>query len=220
MTAGKGPTAADIRKAAGAEGFDLDEARAGGLAAYLGLLERWNRATNLVGPRAWPEMFTTLAVDSLHLARFLARLPLPEAPRSFDLGAGAGLPGIPLRLVWTAGDYHLVEVREKRVAFLRLALGGLKPPRTFVFAGRAEEAAKALGPADIVLSRAFLPWPELLPLARTLLAPGGRVLVLANEDAPAGPPPGGLPPGWGLEARQDYAAAGKTRYFWSLIPGP
>lgn len=209
------PTAEDIRAAAQAEGFALGEARTRGLATYLGLLEKWNRATNLVGPRTWPEMFATLAVDSLHLAGFLARLPLPESPRSFDLGAGAGLPGIPLRLAWTAGDYHLVEVREKRVAFLRLALGSLNLPRTFVFAGRAGQAAAALGPADVVLSRAFLPWPELLPLARTLLVPGGRVVVLAGEDAPQD-----LPPGWALEARQDYKAAGKRRFFWSLIPVP
>lgn len=186
--------------------------QAGSLAAYLGLLEKWNRSTNLVGPRDWREMFSTLVLDSFHLAGFLETLPLPEAPLCLDLGAGAGLPGIPLRVLWQRAAYHLVEVREKRAAFLRVCLGTLKLPGTFVFAGRAEDATRKLGAADLVLSRAFLPWAELLPLARPMLAPGGRLVVLANE------PPPDLPYGWRLTAQLAYAAAGKPRYFWGLEP--
>ena len=205
-------SAHDVLSEAGSLGLGPTEAQAGKLAAYLDLLEKWNRSTNLVGPRTWREMFSTLVLDSFHLAGFLETLPLPEAPLCLDLGAGAGLPGIPLRALWQRGTYHLVEVREKRAAFLRVCLGTLKLPGTLVFAGRAQDAAQKLGPADLVLSRAFLPWPELLPLARPMLAPGGKLVVLANE------PPPGLPGGWRLTAQLDYEAAGKPRYFWGLEP--
>ena len=50
-------------------------------------------------------------------------MPLPESPETWDLGAGAGIPGIPLRLVWDSGTFTLVEVREKRVLFLELGVG-------------------------------------------------------------------------------------------------
>ncbi len=201
-----------VLEEAGKLGLVLDGDQAGKLAAYLELLEKWNRLTNLVGPREWRAMFATLVVDSIHLAGFLEGLALPEAPRCLDLGAGAGLPGIPLRVLWERGEYHLVEVREKRITFLRLALGTLKLPGTFVFGGRAEDAAQKLGPADLVLSRAFMPWTELLPLARPMLAPGGRVAILANEPAPE------LPETWRLEAQREYDVAGKSRYFWSVLP--
>lgn len=202
----------DIQEEARGLGLELAPEQAGKLAAYLELLEKWNRLTNLVGPREWRAMFATLVVDSIHLAGFLEGLALPEAPRCLDLGAGAGLPGIPLRVLWERGEYHLVEVREKRITFLRLALGTLKLPGTFVFGGRAEDAAKKLGPADLVLSRAFMPWAELLPMVRPMLAPGGRVAILANEPAPE------LPEAWRLEAEREYDVAGKPRYFWSVLP--
>ncbi len=205
-------TATDVLQEARGLGLAPTEEQAGKLAAYLDLLETWNRSTNLVGPRGWREMFATLVLDSFHLAGFLERLSLPQAPLCLDLGAGAGLPGIPLRVLWQRGDYHLVEVREKRVSFLRICLGTLKLPRTFAFAGRAQDAGRKLGPADLVLSRAFLPWPELLPLARPMLAPNGRLAVLANEPPPA------LPQDWRLCAEQAYEAAGKPRYFWGLEP--
>lgn len=205
-------TATDVLDEARNLGLQPTPEQAGSLAAYLGLLEKWNRSTNLVGPRGWREMFSTLVLDSFHLAGFLETLPLREAPLCLDLGAGAGLPGIPLRVLWRRGTYHLVEVREKRAAFLRVCLGTLKLPGTFVFAGRAEDAAQKLGAADLVLSRAFLPWQELLPLVRPMLAPGGKLVVLANE------PPPDLPLGWRLTAQLAYAAAGKPRYFWGLEP--
>jgi len=204
--------ATDVLNEARKLGLDPTPEQANSLAAYLGLLEKWNRSTNLVGPRQWREMFSTLVLDSFYLAGFLEGLGLPEAPLCLDLGAGAGLPGIPLRALWQRGTYHLVEVREKRAAFLRVCLGTLKLPGTFVFAGRAQDAAQKLGAADLVLSRAFLPWPELLPLARPMLAPGGTLVILANE------PPPDLPGDWRLAAEQTYEAAGKPRYFWGLEP--
>ena len=205
-------TAKDVLDAARACGVAPDETQAGKLAAYLDLLEKWNKSTNLVGPRQWREMFDTLVLDSFHLAGFLEGLSLPAAPLCLDLGAGAGLPGIPLRVLWQRGTYHLVEVREKRVSFLRVCLGTLKLPGTFVFGGKAEDAARKLGQADLVLSRAFLPWPELLPLVRPMLAQGGKVAILANE------PPPQLPGDWRLTATQAYEVAGRPRYFWGVEP--
>lgn len=219
-----GEVASEARRA----GFDLTKAQAGLLSQYLTLLLKWSRAMNLVGRATWPEVFRDLTADSLHLAEFLAGLKLPEAPLTLDLGAGAGLPGIPLRCVWAAGDYLLVELREKRAVFLRQAAAELALPGVRVFHGRAEvvrdELARlGLRPrADLIVSRAFMPWPKLLPLAAELLAPQGRLLVLANEPPPAAEVLAETGADTGasfvVEASQGYPASGRTRYFWSLIP--
>ena len=240
-----GEVASEARRA----GFDLTKPQAELLSRYLTLLLKWSRAMNLVGRATWPEVFRDLAADSLHLAKFLDGLALPETPLTLDLGAGAGLPGIPLRVLWTAGDYLLVELREKRAIFLRQAVGELQQaggmPGVRVFHGRAEaaqEELKRLGlrpRADVIVSRAFMPWPKLLPLAAELLVSttvqgtvqgtgpgtgpgGGRLVVLANEP----PPPaaalaeigGATGAGFVVEASQSYPASGRERYFWSLIP--
>ena len=224
-----GEVASEARRA----GFDLAKPQAELLSRYLTLLLKWNRTYNLTALRDPDEVFRDLTADSLHLAEFLAGLQLPEAPLTLDLGAGAGLPGLPLRVLWGAGDYVLVELREKRAVFLRQAVaelqqaGGLSGVR--VFHGRAEATQvelKRLGLrpcTDLIVSRAFMPWPKLLPLAAELLAPntgqgGGRLVVLANEPPPSAKELAEIGAGFVVEASRSYPASGKERYFWSLIP--
>lgn len=169
---------------------------------------------NLVGPHAWRDIFTRLVVDSLHLGPFLRRLPLPAAPLTWDLGAGAGLPGLPLRLVWPDGGYYMVEVREKRAIFLSNALARLDMSATHVFRGTVEHFFQGqCCPADCIVSRAFMPWRELLDLVRDRLRPHGVLVCLALE-----PVPDRLPAPWRCVDRQSYAAAGDGRWFWALSP--
>jgi len=235
------PAPGEVASEAKRLGFALAKPQAVALAHYLTLLLKWNRAMNLVGRAGWPEVFRDLAADSLYLAEFLRELDLPAQPLTLDLGAGAGLPGLPLRVIWEAGDYLLVEVREKRAIFLRQVVGELRQvdgqsggqavslPGVRVFHGRAEAvqpelARLGLRPrADLIVSRAFLPWPKLLPLAAELLTPttgqgGGRLVVLSNEPPPAAASLAGYGGGFALEASRAYPSGGKTRYFWSLMP--
>ena len=184
------------------------------LGAYLSLLMRWNRVMNLVGAKSWLEALR-LAADSFFLEHFLKGLPLPAQPLTWDLGAGAGLPGIPLRMVWQVGEYHLVEIREKRAIFLNVVLAQLTLPRTFAVCERAENFfARMLAqqrPADCILSRAFMPWEKLLPFVADSLAPGGFVCIAAKR-----PPPKALPAPWALAAQYAYEIENAPRFFWAL----
>lgn len=183
------------------------------LCRYLNLLLKWNTRTNLVGTNDWQVIITDLVADSWHLADFLQTLFLPTHPRCADLGAGAGLPGIPLRLFWTVGEYHLVEIRQKRTAFLLQAVAAVGLAHTVVRPQQAEQVLPALAPIDLCLSRAFMPWPRLVDLIQPWLAPDGFVLIMANE-----PPPEIFPDPWRLAGSHVYSAADKTRYFWALAP--
>ena len=153
------------------------------LRAYLELLVRWNRVMNLVGVSTWQRALRTLVVDSFHLATFVRRreLALPVSPLCWDLGAGAGLPGIPLRILWQDGVYWLVEAREKRALFMRTVLASHPLPGTQVHCGRAETFMPRAGQADLILSRAFMPWEKLLDFVAPHLAPTGSVVLLLNE---------------------------------------
>lgn len=209
------PAPDDVRHRAERLGRPVTRSEAASLALYLDQLIKWNRKMNLVGKSDWRAVFDTLVVDSLHLADFLSGLALPGKPLTLDLGAGAGLPGIPLRILWQPGEYHLVEVREKRALFMRSALGRLGIEHTRVVHGRAEDALATLGRdhADIVLSRAFMPWRELLDFVRPML--GTCLVILSNHPPPQAPD---LPQGWRLADSASYPAAGTTRHFWALVP--
>ncbi len=186
------------------------------MAAYLTMLMRWNKVMNLVGARHWQECMTNLMVDSFYLAAFLNKLPLPLSDefQTLDLGAGAGLPGIPLRMMWQEGQYHLIEVREKRALFLSNVLAQTPLPNTHVFRGRAEDFfAEASQPAHMIVSRAFMPWAQMLELVAPALAEQGRIIFLTLEPAPKAELEA---LGWQAEAEYSYKVHGDKRYFWSV----
>lgn len=189
------------------------------LGRYVDLLCAWNDAVNLTGGRGREDVLARLVPDSFHLAAFLRGPALaaaadaaePEGPRVWDLGAGGGLPGIPLRMLWERGTYTLVEVRQKRALFLANALAALRLARTHVFRGPAERLfAEHPEGADWILSRAFLPWPKLLEFCRPALRPGGVLLIFAAA------PCGELPPPWRPLAQAAYAAGASRRWLWAL----
>jgi 16S rRNA (guanine527-N7)-methyltransferase len=202
---------ADLARELGRE-LSRDQAR--GLAVYLGLLSTWNRRINLVGPKFWPDMLRDLVADSWRLADLLLELPLASEPLTLDFGAGAGIPGAPLRLFWPRGRYVLIEPRAKRAGFLRQCLAQLNLEGTTVFEGRDQDLAGRLGKADLCVSRAFKPWPEFLRTARDFLGPTGLAVVFANGPEPKAPPP----VGWELHSIRPYPSRGRTGYFWVFRP--
>lgn len=198
--------AAQVAAVAARLGRRLGDEEARLLSVYLGLLVKWNSRMNLVGPSTWPEILESLIQDSWHLADLLGTLE-PKPGQTMDLGAGAGLPGIPLRVFWQQGDYYLVEPRQKRALFMEQALAHMRLPRTRVICARMEALPPARRQAELIVSRAFMPWKKLLAEVRDYLAVQGRVVVMSNEASEE------TVEGYALERVVDYAVAGKKRFF-------
>ena len=74
-------------------GLSHTEALISKLEAYLVLLSRWNRITNLTGIKRLTDMVSVHLMDSLSVHAYL------EGKTILDVGSGAGLPGIPLSLI-------------------------------------------------------------------------------------------------------------------------
>ena len=204
-------------------GFSLSDETLRHLSCYLELLMQWNRVMNLVGTRTAEETFATLVVDSLYLADFLSgewteKTRLNDSPECWDLGSGAGLPGLPLRMIWQKGTYWMVEAREKRALFLSTVLARNPLPGTHVFRGRAE--AFMAGPpersADLVISRAFMPWPSVLQLVHSALNPQGVVILLLREDVRHDPLWNQTSENWALLATSVYEVGTVHRYLCAL----
>lgn len=185
----------------GLDALGVDRAASAPLLDYLALLARWNRAYNLTAIRDPAGMVRLHLLDSLAMhahVRGVARLA--------DLGAGAGLPGIPLALAVPGLSVTLVESAGKKARFMReavrsLGLGG----RVDVVEGRAE-ALDAPGAYDAVTARALATLPELVGFGGHLLAPGGRLLAMKGQWPEPGDPP--LPAGWRVEAVHPLAVPG------------
>ena len=166
------PEAVAERLEARRVGVDLESASK--LAAYLNLLEHWNRVHNLTGIRDRAELIDRHLVESLALRPFVC------GPTVADVGSGGGLPGLPLAITLPEADFTLIESRRKRVSFLRHAATTLGLANVRVAHARAEDLTD--GPYATVLARAVAPPAELLAITRPLIAPGGRLVLLTGED--------------------------------------
>jgi 16S rRNA (guanine527-N7)-methyltransferase len=123
---------------------------------------------------------------SLLVADVLAAAPVPAPGRLIDVGSGNGSPGLVFALLRDDLDVTLLEPRTRRWAFLREAARGAVPARP-VRVLRARHDGYEGEPAETVSLRALaLPLGELA----SLVAPGGRILVLGGR--PAADPPFGL----------------------------
>ena len=113
--------------------------------------------------------------DCLRVASILRQ----DERTAYDLGSGAGLPGLVVAIACPWLEITLVESRRARVAFLELALERLCLPNARVYAGRVQDLGE---PADVCLARAFASATESWRAAEPLLAPRGRLVYFAGQD--------------------------------------
>jgi len=140
---------------------------------YLDLFLRWNRTHRMTALGSADAVVRDLFIDSLLFLPLLPARPLELA----DIGAGAGIPGLPLRLADPGIAVTLVEARRKRVSFLLAAQRELDLGNVIVKEGRAEalltQEPGLSGRFDVVVARSVGPASALLPLARKYLKIGG-----------------------------------------------
>jgi len=159
------------------------------IAAALGLsfseatLEQLERYEALLRTHAVPlGMIGPAEVDRLrgrHIADALRAAPLlPPRSEVVDLGAGAGIPGIPLAIVRLDVSMTLVEARRKRAAFLELVVDTVDVPNARVHAGRVEGLGQTF---TACVARAFAPLAATWEAADRLLLPDGVLLYWAGE---------------------------------------
>jgi 16S rRNA (guanine527-N7)-methyltransferase len=113
----------------------------------------------------------------VHLADSLAGLAVPElraARRIADIGAGAGLPGLPLALALPNARVLLVESQRRKCAFLARAVEALGLTNAELACARVEELDER--DCDAVTARALAALPVLCEYAAPLLRQSG-VLV-------------------------------------------
>ncbi len=149
------------------------------LNAYADLVRRWNPMLGLVAAKDLPRFADRHLADGLVAAQVLRDAQGGrgcEALRVFDLGSGAGLPGLPLAVALPEASVTLVERSARKARFLRLAQRELGLANVSVLCADLRQVPSAS--ADAVTARALMPPPALWKQARRMLKPGGHLLAL------------------------------------------
>ena len=152
---------------------------------YYEELISWNRRLNLTSITDYEEVQIKHFLDSLSLHLVLEPSLLEGGEPFIDVGAGAGFPGLPLKIVHPQISLALLEATVKKARFLTHLVERLALTRVEVVMGRAEEMARREEHREryqVALARAVAPLPVLLEYALPLCQVGGLLIAQKGPD--------------------------------------
>lgn len=161
-------------------GIKLTSEQASVCDVYCNELLRWNEKVNLTSITDKREIATKHFVDSF---AFVSALKQTDEARLLDIGSGAGFPGLPLKILCPGLAVTLLEPNEKKTAFLRHVIGTLNIKKISVVSKTLSEFASTVKGSEqftYVVTRAVAA-KEILPLAVSLLAPGGHMILCRTK---------------------------------------
>lgn len=166
-------------------GIELDPARLDKFRVYYRELARWNSSMNLTSVTGWDEVVETHFLDSLSLAGALSSET--RAARDFiDIGAGAGFPGVPMKIAFPGLSGLLVDATARKAEFLRNLVAALELTDVEVRRARAETLGRIEGfreGFDMVFARAVASMPVLAELTLPFCRVGGVVALHKTRSA-------------------------------------
>ena len=176
-----------LRSGAQALGVSLDDAQVEHFRRYAHGLAVWNARLNLTSARALADIERTHFLDSLTLAPLVTREVGGDA-RVVDVGAGAGFPGVALKLAMPSLRLTLIEATAKKAEFLRWLAGDLALDGVEVLTGRAEmlaHDAELREAFDVATARALGPLTVVLELTLPFVRAGGVLLAQRGSEGAA-----------------------------------
>ena len=165
-------------------GLQLTPAQVGKFRVYYQELIDWNRRLNLTAITDYEEVQVKHFLDSLTVVLALEQ-PLGKGLKLIDVGTGAGIPGIPLKIVWPDIGLVLLDATKKKADFLEHIIQRLELKGVEIVVGRAEDISHQPGyqqQFDLVLSRAVAGLTTLVELTLPFCAVGGRFIAQKKGD--------------------------------------
>jgi 16S rRNA (guanine527-N7)-methyltransferase len=155
------------------------------LLTYVARLEKWNQRFNLTAVRTPAEMVGRHLLDSLSIA------PYVQGSRVIDVGTGAGLPGIPLAIMYPDIHFCLLDKNLKKQIFVSQSVKSLSLKNVSCVSSSVQ-AYKPSEKFSTIVTRAFAPVCNMIDLTRHLLENGGQWLAMLGKADSLGQVPFGF----------------------------
>ena len=165
-------------------GFELTDLQKKQFHDYFRMLVEWNQKINLTAITAEEEVYLKHFYDSL--APILQGYVLNEPISLLDIGAGAGFPSLPMKILFPQLEVTIIDSLNKRIQFLHLLAVDFGFAGVHFYHGRAEDFAQDKqfrAPLDLVTARAVARMQVLSELTIPFLKVGGRLIALKASSA-------------------------------------
>lgn len=153
------------------------------LLQYVELLQKWNQTYNLTAIEDSSEIISKHILDSLSVSKYL------DGKNILDVGSGAGLPGIPLAILFPDKQYTLLDSNVKKTRFIQQAVIDLGLRNVQTLHQRVEDfnvADQASIEFNIIISRAFAASDKLFvsceQVLKFLSAKGKIIFMLGKQN--------------------------------------
>lgn len=146
---------------------------------YADELKKWNRKVNLTSITKDQEIAIKHFVDSLSLVPYIT-----AGVRLLDIGSGAGLPVIPLKILRPDVPMVSVDAVAKKIHFQRHIIRVLNLQNMEAVHARIEDLHKTESQSfNVITSRAFTRLDRFVSLAGPLLADDGMMIAMKGDQA-------------------------------------
>ncbi|WP_121988799.1 16S rRNA (guanine(527)-N(7))-methyltransferase RsmG [Nitrospira lenta] len=146
---------------------------------YLKQLKEWNKTTNLTSIVKDEEIVIKHFIDSIAAIKAECFI---DGSLIFDIGSGAGFPGIPIKILRPDIRFVLIEPSKKKSSFLRYIIGLLRLRGVDVFEGSLEQFVDSFTnheQANYVIARG-IKFEFIIGLSRTILTSNGKILLFLS----------------------------------------
>lgn len=155
--------------------ISLTEKQLNQLDTYFHMLVEWNEKMNLTNITEKEDVYLKHFYDSITLAFYHSL----DSQHICDIGAGAGFPSIPLKIVFPNLKVTIVDSLNKRITFLNALFEALELDQVEAVSARAEEYCENHRESfDIVTARAVARFEILDELCLPLVKLGGYFIAL------------------------------------------
>jgi len=167
----------------GKKGFSLSEQQKTQFERYFNLLVEWNEKINLTAITEKNEVYEKHFYDSISPVFFF---DFTKIKTLIDIGAGAGFPSLPIKIMYPHIEVTIVDSLNKRIQFLQHLVQEIQLDQVTCLHGRAEELgvmAQHRDRYDAVTARAVARLNVLSEYCLPFAKVGGVFIVLKGSDA-------------------------------------